>query len=87
MHAPPAAQRWPITACRLIRPTCLREIDTFTGRLISVYYDKVSHAPLVGSIAAPLRWLAPTSDDVAAFVLRDDGVPGPSQQSETRRAD
>lgn len=33
-----------------------------------IYYDKVSHTTLVGSIAAPLRWLAPTLDDVAAFV-------------------
>lgn len=33
-----------------------------------IYYDKVSHTTLVASIAAPLRWLAPTLDDVAAFV-------------------
>jgi acetyl esterase/lipase len=32
------------------------------------YYDHVSHATLVASIAAPLRWLAPTLDEVAAFV-------------------
>jgi acetyl esterase/lipase len=32
-----------------------------------IYYDKVSHTTLVASIAAPLRWLAPTLDDVAAF--------------------
>lgn len=37
-----------------------------------LYYGKVSHTTLVGSIAAPLRWLAPTLDDVAAFVLRPD---------------
>jgi acetyl esterase/lipase len=35
-----------------------------------MYYDKVSHITLVASIAAPLRWLAPTLDDVAAFVLK-----------------
>lgn len=33
-----------------------------------VYYDRVSHTTLVASIAAPLRWLAPTLDEVAAFV-------------------
>jgi len=33
------------------------------------YYDKVSHTTLVASIAAPVRWLAPTLDDVASFVL------------------
>jgi acetyl esterase/lipase len=32
------------------------------------YYDKVSHTTLVASIAAPMRWLAPTLDDVADFV-------------------
>jgi acetyl esterase/lipase len=35
-----------------------------------IYYDKVSHTTLVASIAAPMRWLAPTLDDVAAFVLK-----------------
>jgi acetyl esterase/lipase len=35
------------------------------------YYDKVSHTTLVASIAAPMRWLAPTLDDVAGFVLID----------------
>ncbi|MBV7539024.1 alpha/beta hydrolase [Duganella sp. sic0402] len=34
-----------------------------------LYYDRVSHTTLVASVAAPLRWLAPTLDDVAAFVL------------------
>ena len=33
-----------------------------------VYYDRVSHVTLVASIAAPMRWLAPTLDQVAAFV-------------------
>ncbi|TFW16249.1 alpha/beta hydrolase [Duganella callida] len=33
-----------------------------------LYYDKVSHTTLVATIAVPLRWLAPTLDDVAAFV-------------------
>lgn len=35
-----------------------------------LYYDRVTHTTLVASIAAPLRWLAPTLDDVAAFVLK-----------------
>lgn len=34
------------------------------------YYDKVSHTTLVASIAAPMRWLAPTLDDVADFILK-----------------
>jgi acetyl esterase/lipase len=34
-----------------------------------LYYDRVTHTTLVASIAAPLRWQAPTLDDVAAFVL------------------
>ncbi|MCC6073113.1 alpha/beta hydrolase [Massilia sp. MAHUQ-52] len=33
-----------------------------------VYYDGVSHTTLVGSIAAPLRGLAPTLDAVDSFV-------------------
>ena len=54
-----------------------------------LYYDKVSHTTLVGSIAAPLRWLAPTLDDVAAFVLRDvqGEDQGSMQPSKPRRAD
>jgi acetyl esterase/lipase len=38
-----------------------------------LYFDHVSHPTLVASIAAPLRWLAPTLDQVAAFVLSDGG--------------
>lgn len=53
----------------------------------AVYYNKVSHTTLVGSIAAPLRWLAPTLDDVAAFVLRNDDIQGSQQPSDMRRAD
>ncbi|MYM26201.1 alpha/beta hydrolase fold domain-containing protein [Duganella sp. FT135W] len=34
------------------------------------YYDAVRHTTLVASIAAPLRWLAPTLDDVADYVLK-----------------
>ncbi|USX17425.1 alpha/beta hydrolase [Oxalobacteraceae bacterium OTU3CAMAD1] len=52
-----------------------------------LYYDKVSHTTLVGSIGAPLRWLAPTLDDVAAFVLRDGDGQGSLKPSEPRRAD
>ena len=33
-----------------------------------IYYDKVSHATLVGSLGAPLRWMAPTLNDVTAFI-------------------
>ena len=32
------------------------------------FYDRVNHITLVGSMAAPLRWLAPVLDDVATFV-------------------
>ena len=38
-----------------------------------VYYDKVSHATLVASIAAPLRLLAPTLDAVESFIASDGG--------------
>ncbi len=31
-------------------------------------YDRVGHVALVGALAAPLRFLAPVLDDVAAFV-------------------
>ena len=31
-------------------------------------YDRVSHTTLIGAFGAPLRWLAPVLDDVAAFV-------------------
>ncbi|MYN30087.1 alpha/beta hydrolase [Duganella levis] len=34
-----------------------------------LYYDHVSHTTLVATLAAPMRWLAPTLDDVATFVL------------------
>ena len=33
-----------------------------------IYYDGVSHTTLVGSIAAPLRFLAPTLDQITGFV-------------------
>ena len=50
-----------------------------------IYYDKVSHTTLVGSIAAPLRWLAPTLDDVAAFVLGADLSAGSQQPTRPPR--
>jgi acetyl esterase/lipase len=50
-----------------------------------IYYDKVSHTTLIGSIAAPLRWLAPTLDDVAAFVLRTELVSGSQQPTPAHR--
>lgn len=34
-----------------------------------IYYDKVNHVTLIGSVAAPLRWLVPTVDDVAGYVM------------------
>jgi acetyl esterase/lipase len=37
------------------------------------YFDKVSHATLVGSLSGPLRWLAPTLDTIAQFVNSDGG--------------
>jgi len=40
-----------------------------------IYYDGVSHTTLVGSIAAPLRSLAPTLDDVSKFIDSDGGRP------------
>jgi acetyl esterase/lipase len=36
-----------------------------------IYYDKVSHASLVVTLAGPLRLLAPTLDTIAAFVKGD----------------
>lgn len=61
----------------------LVEPERNTGQLASLlrarqvkvrelYYDRVTHTTLVVSIAAPLRWLAPTLEDVAAFVLKPD---------------
>jgi acetyl esterase/lipase len=38
-----------------------------------LYYDGVSHTTLVGSLAAPLRGLAPTLDDIARFIDSDGG--------------
>jgi acetyl esterase/lipase len=38
-------------------------------------YDGVSHITLVASLARPLRFLAPTLDDVTAFI---GAAPGPS---------
>lgn len=35
-----------------------------------LYFDKVSHTTLVASIAAPLRLLAPTLDQIEQFVLK-----------------
>ena len=37
------------------------------GLADETYYPGVGHIPLVGAIAAPLRFLAPTLDDVIAF--------------------
>lgn len=32
------------------------------------FYDRVGHMTLIGTFGTPLRWLAPTLNDVAAFV-------------------
>ncbi len=39
----------------------------------TVYYDGTSHASLVGSIARPLRGLAPTLERIVAFIESDGG--------------
>ena len=38
-----------------------------------IYYDRVNHVMLLGSLAAPLRPLAPTLDDIDAFIRSDAG--------------
>jgi len=45
------------------------------------YFDHVNHPTLVASLAAPLRWLAPTLDTVVDFVASDGGrLPTPATQ-------
>jgi acetyl esterase/lipase len=39
-------------------------------------YDGVSHITLVASLARPLRFLAPTLDDVVAFIDASPGAAG-----------
>jgi acetyl esterase/lipase len=41
-----------------------------------IYYNRVNHITLLGSIAAPLRALAPTVDAIAQFILTDAGRSG-----------
>ncbi len=41
-----------------------------------VYYDHVNHVTLVGSLATPLRLLAPTLDTIEKFVASDGGRTG-----------
>ena len=43
-----------------------------------IYYDSVSHATLVASLAGPLRMLAPTLDAVSAFI---DANSGPARET------
>jgi acetyl esterase/lipase len=38
-----------------------------------IYFDKVSHASLVGTLSVPLRMLAPTLDKIETFVKSDGG--------------
>ena len=40
------------------------------GEVTLIEYPKIGHAPMVGAFAVPLRWLAPTLEDVTAFVER-----------------
>jgi len=42
------------------------------------YYDRINHVTLVGSLAKPLRWLAPVLPDVVAFV--GAGLPASSSR-------
>lgn len=44
------------------------------------YFDSVSHATLLASIAAPLRFLAPTLDTVEHFVASDAGRIAPASK-------
>ncbi len=37
------------------------------------YFDRVSHATLVASLAGPLRMLAPTLDEIERFIASDGG--------------
>lgn len=39
------------------------------------YYDRVNHLTLVGSLAAPLRFLAPALDDIERWVKTDSAQP------------
>ncbi len=38
------------------------------GRVELRMYDGVGHAPLIGAVASPLRWLAPVLTDIEGFV-------------------
>ncbi len=44
-----------------------------------VYYDGVNHVTLVGSLAAPLRLLAPALDEIDAFIQSDAGRNAPKK--------
>ncbi|KQW45688.1 MULTISPECIES: alpha/beta hydrolase [unclassified Roseateles] len=46
------------------------------------FYDRVSHVTLIAAFGAPLRWLAPVLDDVAAFV---NAAPAQSAATATAR--
>ena len=43
-------------------------IGELGGEVTLIEYPKIGHAPMVGAFAVPLRWLAPTLEDVTAFV-------------------
>jgi acetyl esterase/lipase len=63
---------------KLVNP--VRNTGAMAGKLRAngvyvkeIYYDGVNHVTLVGSLAAPLRLLAPALDDIDAFIRSDAG--------------
>ncbi|MFL6656686.1 MAG: alpha/beta hydrolase [Massilia sp.] len=50
-----------------------------------VYLDRVNHVTLVGSLAAPLRFLAPTLDTVADFIDHDSSTQVPAVATQAQR--
>jgi acetyl esterase/lipase len=60
---------------RVISPT--RSTQALATRLQAAgtpvtvkFYERASHATLIGAFGAPLRWLAPVLDDVVGFIER-----------------
>ena len=47
-----------------------------------LYYEHISHTLLVGSIASPLRALAPTLDDIERFVKANSAIPAAARQAQ-----
>jgi hypothetical protein len=44
------------------------KLQAFGVPTILKLYDRVDHFTLIGSLARPLRWLAPVLQDVSTFV-------------------